>query len=137
MSLDPQLYPDLAKEGYSIESDMCPAYNCVAWATGSDSEWWDPLNYWPPSVPRGLTVDAFILLFEHLGYTICESRVRETGFEKVAIYGLYGAFKHVARQLRNGRWTSKLGKNVDILHTLKGLEGPFYGQVDIVLKREL
>ena len=45
--------------------------------------------------------------------------------------------KHAARQLTSGRWTSKVGQNIDIEHTLAGLEGPFYGEVVRILKREL
>ena len=55
----------------------------------------------------------------------------------MAIYALQGKPTHAARQLGDGRWTSKLGKEVDITHTLVGLEGPVYGQVAAYLRRPL
>ncbi len=141
MALNPQNYPNLSNEGYSIESPATPAYNCVAWAADDDTKWWDPIPspfaFWPNSLPHALTVDVFILLFEHLGYSMCQSSKPEKNYEKVAIYGVGGIFKHVARQTKTGNWTSKIGQNIDIETTLKGLEGPFYGQVVAVLRRKL
>jgi len=58
-------------------------------------------------------------------------------FEKVAIYALDGEPTHAARQLSDGTWTSKLGKDIDITHTLRALEGSTYGQVAAYLKRAL
>jgi hypothetical protein len=37
----------------------------------------------------------------------------------------------------NGTWTSKLGEWLDIAHTLRGLEGPLYGQTVAYFKRAL
>ena len=42
---------------------------------------------------------------------------------------------HAARQLPNGRWTSKLGELEDIEHVLHDLEGAAYGSVVLVMKR--
>ena len=43
--------------------------------------------------------------------------------------------KHAAKQLYNGRWTSKVGGNVDIEHDLLDLEGPCYGNVVMYFRR--
>ena len=43
--------------------------------------------------------------------------------EKLAIYGDEHGFTHVARQLENGRWTSKLGEQWDIEHELEAVAG--------------
>jgi hypothetical protein len=43
--------------------------------------------------------------------------------------------KHAARQLPNGRWTSKLGVSEDIEHALHDLTGLIYGSVALVFKR--
>ena len=59
----------------------------------------------------------------------------ESGREKIAIYARGAAPAHVARQLADGKWTSKLGAAVDITHTLRGLEGPLYGRVVVVMAR--
>jgi hypothetical protein len=45
-------------------------------------------------------------------------------------------FHHFAWQLKDGNWTSKLGKDVDISHkTLQAIEGEIYGIVRQILKR--
>lgn len=136
--LDPAHFPELASEGYSVESPPDTGYNCIAWASGDDSRWWEPPPYyWPPSIPEEFTVTVLTLLFEQLGYRVCREADLEEGYEKIALYALGGDAKHAARQLENGRWTSKLGKSIDIEHTLAGLEGPSYGEVVRILKREL
>jgi hypothetical protein len=73
--------------------------------------------------------------FESLGYQLCEHGHLEAGFAKVAIYALDGKPAHAARQLPDGRWTSKLGRDIDIAHSLSGLVGPAYGEVAIYVKR--
>ncbi|MDA2915927.1 hypothetical protein MYX64_03665 [Nitrospinae bacterium AH_259_B05_G02_I21] len=80
---------------------------------------------------------ALTVLFEQLGYRVCPEAGLEEGYEKIAIYASRGGATHAARQLENGKWTSKLGENIDIEHTLAGLEGPDYGEVVRILKREL
>lgn len=60
----------------------------------------------------------------------------EPGFEKVAVFAISEDIPaHVARQLPNGRWTSKLGQLEDIEHELHALEGAEYGRVVQVLRR--
>ncbi len=137
--LSPARYPQLASEGYSVESPPDARYNCIAWAAGDVFNWWwpNPIGYWPLNVPKESTVTAFTLLFEQLGYTVCRDESLEEGYEKIALYALGRIVKHAARQLTSGRWTSKVGQNIDIEHTLAGLEGPFYGEVVRILKREL
>ena len=44
---------------------------------------------------------------------------------------------HAARQLPNGKWTSKLGRWEDIEHDLEGLTGEMYGSVQQILKRQI
>jgi len=101
----------------SLDSTL---YNCVAWAAGdSDRFWWPDsqgIGYWPQNAPREVTANAFISAFLTLGYEPCEGGRLEPGFEKIVIYELHGKPTHAARQLESGRWTSKLGKWVDIEH---------------------
>jgi hypothetical protein len=135
--------PNLSPDSYQITSPATEDYNCIAWAAESD-DWWDPTDpdmYWLEEVPRELTLDAFTQLYQTLGYMPCDNVELEPGFQKVAIYTkpsgeLYGVPTHVARQLPNGRWTSKLGNLEDIEHELDGLRGFYYGAVAQVLKRE-
>jgi hypothetical protein len=58
-----------------------------------------------------------------------------SGVEKIAIYVRSDIPSHVARQLPNGKWTSKLGLREDIEHDLEALEGPEYGSVVLILSR--
>lgn len=44
---------------------------------------------------------------------------------------------HAARQLPNGRWTSKLGFLEDIEHDLHDVAGEAYGTVVVLLKRPM
>jgi hypothetical protein len=136
-------FPHLAATGYRITSPATRTYNCFAWAAGEDDRWWNPLEpnspyYWPDGVPAELTIAAFIQAYQTLGYEPCESSEFESGFEKIAIYTTPdGEPTHVARQLPNGKWTSKLGRWEDIEHELEGLTSEMYGSVKQVLKRSI
>jgi hypothetical protein len=57
--------------------------------------------------------------------------------EKVALYATDEGPAHAARQLSNGRWTSKLGRDEDIEHELEGLAGSHYGAVVQFLQRQV
>lgn len=72
-------------------------------------------------------------------YKVCESGSLESGIEKIAIYvDDSGIPQHVARQLQDGTWTSKLGKEEDIQHNLlEALEGDLYGKVTVFMMRRI
>jgi hypothetical protein len=107
--------------------------------------WWWPdsayVYYWPPNVPREITIDAFIRAYETIGYTVCLDGELEAGFEKIALYAKrfpWGDVEptHAARQLPDGKWTSKLGPCEDITHTgVTDVNGPGYGTNVQFLKR--
>jgi hypothetical protein len=100
--------------------------------------WWPDLQgigYWPEDAPRTERLESFYRAFASIGYSTCDDGGYEANFEKVALYALGGIPKHAARQLPDGSWSSKLGKHIDITHTLRGLEGPAYGRVDGFMKR--
>lgn len=137
-----RLFPALLFERYEVTSPPSNRYNCVAWAVAADErKWWEPdpngQYYWPHGVPRERTVEGYIRAFECLGFTRCEDGTVEKGYEKVAIYvHPHGQPTHVARQLPNGQWTSKLGRLEDVEHrTLEGLRGVQYGNPRVVLRR--
>ena len=69
---------------------------------------------------------------------VCKNEKFENGFEKVALYvDKDGAPTHAARQLPNGKWTSKLGNGEDIEHeTIHVVEGDGYGKAKYFLKRK-
>jgi hypothetical protein len=58
------------------------------------------------------------------------------GYERIALYASAdGVPTHAARQLRDGRWTSKLGRCEDIEDQLRDLQGENYGAVVHIMKR--
>ena len=131
-------FPNLAATGYRVTSPPSPEYNCIAWAVGEQDRWWWPdamgVCFWPSDVPREETLPAFIRAFELAGYSAADNAEFEIGFLKLAIYAQNGEPTHAARQLSNGRWTSKLGANMDVEHSLDGLAGDLYGTVEVILK---
>lgn len=133
-------FPGLAGTNYSEESDAADSYNCIAYAVGDTDNWWWPRRgygtYWPPGFPLSDAVDTPIEFFENRGYSRCESQECEAGYEKVAIYCRDGQIKHAARQLRSGRWASKLGEEQDIEHErAHHVECAAYGTTAQVLRR--
>lgn len=136
-----QAFPGLDPATDLETSAPSPAYNCVAWAAGEDSRFWWPRPmalgyYWPEGVARETTLQAFQAAFATLGYEPCSLDALEDGYEKISLFtGATGIPTHVARQLQNGRWTSKLGSEEDIEHELRALEGPVYGSLKVVMRR--
>jgi len=141
-----QHFPNLSAENYCVTSSETEAYNCHAWAAGENTRSWAALNwpakyFWPEGLPRGETLDNYVLAFESLGYIACDSQELDQDFQKIAIYATEDRLPtHTARQLPSGRWTSKLGDWEDIRHdTLTALETdgilPAYGKVAVVMQR--
>jgi hypothetical protein len=136
-----ELFPHLTPTSFSITSPKDVLYYCIAWAAEDHGAWWWPdtlfLGYWPLHIPREETLDSFKKLFESFGYSICDGPGLEDGFEKIAIYtDLQGKPTHAAKQLDDGKWTSKLGELEDIEHdTLEGISGSSYGTASIIMRR--
>ena len=134
------LFPGLRGSGYRITSPALAQYNCIAWAVGDTENWWEPdragLRYWPAGFPREDSLATYTTVFAALGYTACEGEEVEAGVEKIALFaGPDGRPTHAARQLPNGRWTSKVGQLEDLEHALHDLAGEEYGQVVLLMKR--
>jgi hypothetical protein len=133
-------FPNLNSLNCRLTSPVDEGYNCVAWAAGDIDRWWWPDSqeqyYWPATIPRTENVDAFVQAYNLQGYLHVTDSSLEPGKEKIAIFAnKLGKPTHAARQLPNGRWTSKLGPQIDIEHELSAVEGPEYGNVAIVLAR--
>ena len=131
-------FPGLRNIGYEITSEISDIYNCIAWAAGDDANWWShaPDSYWPSDVDRSPGVSALVQVFGALGFSLCETDELETGFRKIAVNALSGEWTHVARQLGDGRWTSKVGQFEDISHpSLENLAGDAYGEVHCIMRR--
>jgi hypothetical protein len=147
-----RIFPKLSAAGYEKTSDATGeppnpgAYNCIAWAANDTHHgyWWpNEDSYWPSWIERKPTIPCFVLTFRWLGYRICANSRREFAYEKVVLYAREGTPTHMARQLRDGAWTSKCGPLEDITHfTLDALEsdGPpllyaEYGRPALHMKR--
>jgi len=145
-----QTFDKLAAAGYEKTSNQTGyppndgAYNCIAWAASDPHHFWwpQPDTDWPFWSRRVETIPAFVAAFHGLGYMRCRNSRVEFGFEKVALYADGKSPKHMARQLRDGTWTSKCGGAEDITHfTLDALEsyGPHpkghYGCPVLYMKR--
>jgi hypothetical protein len=134
-----RLVPRLFGNQYRISSAKTKRYNCIAWAAGKTKRWWEapPNGYWPASVLADGSVESAVQLFEFLGYQRCANDASlDEGFTKVAVFGDADGYTHAARQLPDGRWSSKIGKLQDIEHdTLDGLTGSDYGSVVQMLKK--
>jgi hypothetical protein len=139
-------FPSISDQNAKQTSPASEKYNCIAWAYGISRipMWPDPTGvilgivYWPQKIPCENTVEAFSALFKSIGYIKCHDGSFESGFEKIAIYAEGTEPKHAARQLQNGRWTSKLGSDIDIEHdTPYCITGPTYGDVVLFMKRQI
>jgi hypothetical protein len=142
------IFPNLRTTNRTITSEIDPNYNCVAWALRDTERWWEPYGivipapfppyYWPENIPHDLSPRTFISLFETQGFEVTEDPDLENGVEKLALYVRKNQFQHVARQLPNGRWTSKIGRQEDIEHELNDLKshGPYAcGTASIIMQR--
>ena len=139
---DPLLFlafPGLADDDPLVAESADPNYNCVAWAVGVTDAWWWPCEadaHWPEGVADVLSLEAMVAALGTEGYLPCPDGVPEDGFEKAAIYCRNQLPTHVARQLANGRWSSKLGRDCLVSHaTPGGVESAVYGRVELYLRR--
>ncbi|MGS1060507.1 DUF7689 domain-containing protein [Burkholderia glumae] len=133
------MFPKIDLGEFKITSPQTRKYNCIAWAAGVDGRWWWPNSdyYWPPGLPLNDSVQNFIDAFSTLGYEPCDHGGVEEGFEKVVIYAQGGLAKHMARQLPDGKWTSKLGAEHDVSHGQDWhLSGDIYGECVQYLRRQ-
>jgi hypothetical protein len=136
-------FPNL--EDYEVSSPHAPGYNCIAHAAGDMSRWWEPVPFpvpgycWPDGVVKGSDLRALKECFEAIGFEPCLDGTLEKGVVKVALFhDDDGHWTHAARQVEDGRWTSKLGVDVDIHHqTPECVSGPEYGTVGMFMRKRL
>lgn len=132
-------FPNTQIEPFIHTSPVDINYNCIAWAACDNTRWYEPdpygYYYWPPQITREYTVESYINLYEFFGFQRCEDGNIEEGFIKVAVFEKNGFPTHASRQLDNGSWTSKLGKNIDVEHTLFNIQNGAYGNVIQFLKK--
>ena len=141
-SWQPADLPNLTAANHTVISPCQKSYNCIGWAAG-ETKWWEPVGryFWPPNVPREMTVEAYIQAYGSIGYVECEDGSLEPDNEKIALFAVTDANgdltpTHATRQLADGRWTSKLGILQDIEHSsVENVYCPDYGEVVCYLKR--
>ena len=135
------LFPKIAGTNYKITSPSTIDYNCIAWAVEDVLKWWWPFKpyFWPQGVKSEETIEAFIAAFESVGYEICQGGELEPAFQQIALYvDATETPTHAARQLQDGRWTSKIGQLEDIEHdTADDLVGHRYGRVANYLRKPI
>jgi hypothetical protein len=93
------------------------------------------LYYWPPGAPRAYSLQAYKEAFRALGFEeggTAEPRLAAT---EVAIYAKGERPTHAARHVSGERWSSKLGRSVDIEHELEALCGDAYGAIVVFMRK--
>lgn len=130
---------------YRKTSDATLDYNCLAWAVENNQKWFDPQRfclgyYWPNGVDREWNMTAILQILGLYGYTERSDNDHiEDGYIKIAVYAdESGVPTHFARQLANGKWTSKAGELIDFEHeNLTCLECDDYGTVERILRKKV
>jgi hypothetical protein len=139
---DPSSFPRLLPGSYRITSPATPDYNCLAWAVGETNRFWGVSRgrFWPADLPENneqvLALPTLERAFATYGFVRSADGFLVEGVEKIALYANDAGWTHAARQLADGRWTSKLGRLVDIEHdTPEAVGGGAYGEVILFLQR--
>lgn len=114
-------WPRLASDPYNITSRRSRKYNCVAWVAEDLTQWWEPEDrggfFWPPGLPKGdFSLDNYLAAFRTLGFERCADGTLTPDIEKIAVFIDESEFTHVAIQLDDGWWSSKLGHFNDLSH---------------------
>jgi len=123
-------FPRLTDQNHQITSPSSWQYNCVAWAAGDSSRWWEPRSFWPVEHESDFGLAALERAFHALGFQTATDGSLVPGVEKIALYVHSTFWTHVARQLPNGVWSSKLGGMEDIEHRApEHVAGGVYGEV--------
>jgi hypothetical protein len=133
------LFPRLNAHNHRVTSPACIDYNCIAWSVGDTEHWWQPGVSWPNvAEPGEADLGALEEAFKTLGYESCADARLEPGYEKVVLYGANLFYTHAARQLSDGKWTSKLGEAEDIEHNSpEDVSAGIYGDVMKYMKRRI
>jgi len=132
-------FPYSRLQPFQLTSPPTPQYNCIAWAFGDTAKRYWPKTkgfFWPNGIRNEEDLQSFQELFGLLGYGGNENEELESGYTKVALFSKAGKPQHAARQLSSGLWTSKLGPQVDVSHSLQSMSNGVYGNVSRILKVE-
>jgi len=131
-------FPNLSEEEFQTVGEPSIQYNCIAYAAGDTSKWWDSIGrrYWPVYATRSDSIESLIEVFAGLGFQQCQDSSVEVGYEKVALYEDQGEWTHAAAQIPTGRWRSKMGEGPVIEHrSPESLSGGIYGEATVYMRR--
>lgn len=131
-------FPKLSSEDFEIVERASEQYNCIAYAAGDTSKWWDhnKNHHWPAHATRSNSIESLKEVFVGLGFEQCHDSSTENGYQKVALYEEQGVWKHAAIQTPEGRWRSKMGKGPVIEHrSPESLADGQYGNVTSYMRR--
>lgn len=119
-------------------------FNCVGYAldlVNKDIDmFWFRDMYGLDGAKLDHSVNGYAKCFrDYFGYEICDDGQVENGFNKIALYSdTDNDFTHIAKQLENGNWTSKMGTYEDIEHyNLEALSGTLYGKPMLFMRKKL
>ena len=75
------LFPNLSEEDFEIVGQPSTRYNCIAYAAGDTSAWWEPAErrYWPEYATRSHSIESLIEVFAGLGFQQCQDSSLESG----------------------------------------------------------
>ena len=136
-------WPRLKKNKFHFTSEQTPYYNCFSWAMKVTNIWMDMYYFSNKFNIKYSELDHSAngyaeILKKYFNYEICPDGSFEKNMEKVVLYeNKYGEWTHIARQLDNGNWTSKLGKLEDIEHyNINCLSDGDYGNPVIYMRKQ-
>ena len=121
----------------SVSSETSTAYNCMPglWEPHSPGSIAEDQGHWPVGLPHDRAPETLRTLFQREGFVDCENGDLDPNSVKIALYQAQesdGSYRwtHVARQLKTGLWTSKLGSSYEATHrNPEDLDGRLYGAV--------
>lgn len=139
--------PCLGCDGSKLDlrSDPNSLYNCIGYAMGMMDvcvalRHPQKLNWcwWPPTAPRTLDPQSLIAAFEYFGFVVCDNRLVEDGFDKVALYQKNGEWQHAAVIEEDDLYHSKMGVWWDVVHRSGDLfHDDAYGDIYAYMKRPI
>src|SRR5260221_7967876 len=82
-------FPALIGMEYEL-SDEDFNYNCLAYALGDRSNWWEPPkgpgHYWPPGYPNDVSLETVESIIKDHGFTVDSDKTKTPEKDAVAIY---------------------------------------------------
>ncbi len=133
-------FPNLRCEGFTVVDPLSEQYNCIAYAAGDTSQWWEhtPGRYWPSWATRSARIESLQEVFAGLAFVECHDGRFEPGYRKIALYEDDGEYQHASVQMPNGAWRSKMGEGPVIEHrSPESLSGGMYGEATVFMRRTL